>query len=322
MSKTADLARIDSALLTPWGFRNKLINGKHQFWQRATAQSTPGYGSVDRWKFDWSALTVAISRQEFSVGQTVVPGNPLHYVRMALSAGFEIASERFIKTQRIEGVATLAGQKAVLSFYAKAAAVASIGIELSQRFGTGGSPSADVTGIAFQKIDLTTEWKLFEIKLDIPSVAGKVTGTGGDDSLDLNFWLHSGSGNTARAPGISNRSGTFDIAMVQLEAGHAATPFEDRPLALERILCQRFREHLIAHLAGYGAAGTFVANSFPFKVSKRGSSQITLSGANNVNVGTVGTASNIDSVTLSANVTAAGSFQIYNGTVAADCELP
>lgn len=56
----------------------------------------------------------------------------------------------------------------------------------------------------------------------------------------VNFWLDAGSNFNSRTNTLGQRSGTFDIEQVQLEAGSVATPFEVRPLGIELTLCQRF----------------------------------------------------------------------------------
>jgi hypothetical protein len=225
------------------GFRNRIINGGLDIWQRGASQSNTGYGSVDRFRLDHTnGSTNTLSRQNFALGQTEVPGSPKHFMRCVVASGGQAASAAQIR-QHIEDVRTLSGKKATLTFHARADAPRSIAVEFRQNFGTGGSPSPGVQGIGVQKFDLTTSWQRFDAVVDIPSIVGKTLGTNGNDSLQVVWWLDAGSDYDALTDGLGNQSGTFDFARLSLVKGDAtreADPFEPRPLALELMLCQRY----------------------------------------------------------------------------------
>ena len=123
------------------GFRNKIINGDFDIWQRATSQTTSGYGSDDHWRNIHYGSTKTTSRQTFTVGQTDVPGNPKYYKRTVVTTGSGAGDFASILT-KVEDVRTLSGKTATLTFYAKADSPKNIAVEVSQIFGTGGSPSA------------------------------------------------------------------------------------------------------------------------------------------------------------------------------------
>jgi len=218
-------------------FRNKIINGNFDFWQRGTT-GTSGY-VADRWFNNVVGSTAAISRQSFTLGQTDVPNEPSYFHRVVVTsvAG---ASNYGILTQPIESVRTFAGQTATLSFWAKADASKNIVVEFVQSFGTGGSPSSTVDAIGVTTCALTTSWQKFTITANIPSISGKTLGTNNNDYLASSFWFDAGSDFNARINSLGQQSGTFDIAQVQLEAGSVATPFEMRPLGTELALCQRY----------------------------------------------------------------------------------
>lgn len=220
-------------------FRNVLINGGFDIWQRGTSQTSSGYGSDDRWQNTHGGSTKTASQQTFTVGQTDVPGNPRYWARTVVtsSAG---SGNYVVKSQFIESVTTLSGQTATLSFWAKADASKNIAIEFAQRFGSGGSPSAEVSGIGITTCALTTAWKYFTVIVNIPSISGKILGTANDHNLALNIWFDAGSTFNARTNSLGQQSGTFDIANVQLEAGPVASPFEQRPIGTELGLCQRY----------------------------------------------------------------------------------
>jgi hypothetical protein len=220
------------------GFRNAIINGNFDHWQRGTSFTGNEYGA-DRWKNARANSTCTMSQQAFTLGQTDVPGEPQYFCRMAVSS--VVGANNFvIALQPIERVRTLAGQQATISFWAKADASKNIAIEFQQNFGTGGSPSSAVTAIGSVKKALTTSWQKITHTVTIPSIAGKTLGTDSNDSLSFNIWFDAGSNFNSRTDTLGQQSGTFDIAQVQVEPGPVATTFERRPIGTELALCQRY----------------------------------------------------------------------------------
>ena len=219
-------------------FRNKIINGNFDIWQRGPSLSIQGF-CADRWFVVPFNSTQATSQQLFTNGQTEVPGNPKFYHRMVVTsvAG---SGNYVVVQQRIEGVETLAGKTATLSFWAKADANKNIATEFFQYFGTGGSPSSNINTIGVTTHNLTTSWQKFTTTISIPSISGKTIGTDGNDFVSIIFWLEAGSDLNSSTNSLGNQSGTFDIAQVQLEEGAVATPFEHRPIGVELGLCQRY----------------------------------------------------------------------------------
>jgi hypothetical protein len=242
---------------TALSFRNKIINGNFDIWQRGTslASGTGDRFLADRFLTGSAGTTNSVSRQSFSNGQTDVPNNPTYFHRTVVTsvAG---ASNYCALVQRIESVRTLAGKTATLSFYAKADSNKSISIEFAQVFGTGGSPSSHVEGIGVQKLNLTSVWQKFTVTANIPSIAGKTIGTNSDNCLSIIFWFDAGSDWNSRTNNLGQQSGTFDIAQVQLEEGSAATPFENRPIGTELALCQRYYQILDIQIATSGSSLT------------------------------------------------------------------
>jgi hypothetical protein len=222
------------------GFRNAIINGNFDFWQRGT--SVTGIANdqylADRWAHLRVGTTANVSRQAFTVGQTDVPGEPVYFHRTVVSS-VAAAGNALNFNQKIESVRTFAGQTVTCSFWAKADASKNIAFNLTQVFGSGGSPSAAVVS-GVTTIALTTAWQKFAVTVSVPSISEKTVGSANDDALWVRFWLDAGSNFNSQTNSLGQQSGTFDIAQVQLEAGSVATPFERRPIGTELALCQRY----------------------------------------------------------------------------------
>ena len=279
MTRTASLAdlagAIDAGPLA--GFRNAIINGNFDIWQRGTSFSNPGTGAytADRWMptYNGTGATRTLSRQAFTLGQTDVPGEPTYFFRFAQSVAGSGGTFNTIN-QRMEGVRTFAGQQVTLSFWAKASASLTLtNIALQQYFGAGGSPSSTVSSIIVASPVIGTSWTKYSYTFTVPSISGKTLGSDNNDFMEV-FWNFP-----------ANTTFTFDIAQVQLEAGPVATPFERRSIGTELALCQRYYERYdtaqigrvnIATCANMGSTTT--TGPFTWVVTKRAVPTITVSG--------------------------------------------
>lgn len=223
-------------------FKNKIINGNFDLWDYATSQTSNGYGSDNRWLNAHSgSSTKTHSRQSFTLGQTDVPGEPSYFSRTIVVTGSG-ASDTVTKQQRIESVRTFAGKTITVSFWAKADSSKDIATEFTQYFDAAGGGSAAVDSIGVTTHSLTSSWAKYTVTIDVPSISGKTIGSNGTDYIQIIFWFDAGSTFDARTNSLGNQSGTFDIAQVQIEDGSVATQFDDRNIAIERILAGRFYE--------------------------------------------------------------------------------
>jgi len=257
------------------GFRNVIINGNFDIWQRGTSFTGSEFGA-DRWFNDRAGTTQTVTRQPFALGQTDVPGEPTYYHRTVVSSVAGAANRSFLH-QFIEDVRTVAGQQITISFWAKVDATKNISVDCRQDFGTGGSPSSAVVSIGVTKVSIGTSWQKVIVTTSVPSISGKTLGTNNDSKLQLRIWFDAGSDYNALTDSLGQQSGTFDIAQVQIEPGPVATPFEQRPIGTELALCQRYYEILSSRLLGTGSSGTSNV-MWSFKATKRAAPTVTLVG--------------------------------------------
>jgi hypothetical protein len=277
---TAKVSAINNGPLA--GFRNAIINGNFDIWQRGTSFTGTEYGA-DRWINTVVGSSCTMSRQAFTPGQTDVPGEPTYFCRMAVTsvAG---AGNIAILTQVVEDVRTFAGQQITVSFWAKADATKSIAIETTQNFGTGGSPSALVLGMGVTKVLVGTSWQKITFTTTVSSIGGKTIGSDGNSRLGFNIWFDAGSNFNFRTDTLGQQSGTFDIAQVQVEAGPVATPFERRPIGVELALCQRYYQHGVRTFVADGPpASTFsIAYEVPIRPIMRVAPTATVISSTNI----------------------------------------
>ena len=232
-------------------------NGQFRIQQRGGGPfSASGY-TVDRWKLGFSttggACSVAPNPYSAALASQGMSDERAESVFTYITnAGSQGAGDFSTLGQNIEDARRLSGQTVTLSFWAWAnIAGTKLGVEFVQNFGTGGSPSAQITGIGAQAVTLANTPTRYAITVSIPSAVGRTFGTAGGDFTQLVFWLSSGSTNASRASNIGFQSGTFNFWGVQLEYGSVATPLEVRDPQIEVALCQRFYQVL----AGFQASG-------------------------------------------------------------------
>jgi len=218
------------------GRRNLLINGGFDVWQRGTTFTTPSahYYAADRWQiYRASSSLTTTTRESFNVGQSEVPGNPRHFMRVsnvpdADGTWLEIA-------QHIEDVTQFSDKWVTLSFWMRANKPQEAQEDywtFQYNFGSGGSPSSDYQAAMTPKFDIYTEWRYYEFPVYLADIQGKTIGNDGVHTSSLKVQLLRQSAVAADT--------YYDIANVQLELGRGATPFENRSYGEELALCQRY----------------------------------------------------------------------------------
>lgn len=243
--------------VAPFGFKNRIINGNFDFWQRGTSFSNPNDTyTADRFLVVPGGGTTgdAVSQQTFTPGQTDVPGEPTYFLRFAVGA----TSANRVMHHRVEDVRTFAGQTCTLSFYAKASTAHTSTVEFGQNFGSGGSSTVTTSPVSYT---MSTSWQKFTFTVTLPSIAGKTIGT--------SSYLY-----VAFIRSLPASSVSIDIAQMQFEKGPQATAFDNRPYDTEFRMCQRYYEQwnfssatYIGNAFAYSATG--VRSVLQFQVPKR-----------------------------------------------------
>ena len=230
------------------GTRNLIINGDFSVAQRGTSFTADNVYTLDRWNSgDGTGGSPArtLSQETFTLGQTDVP-NAYYYLRHNQTGASTNGNASLV--QKVEDVTRFDGQTVTLSFYAKADAAMDIDVRFIQDFGTGGSPSADVT--LTETVSIGTSWTKYTVTKTLGSLSGKTLGTDGVHTSFLSI-------NTEFQP---TTTFTFDIALCQLEYGSTATDFEHESYGTTLQKCLRYYEKI-------DDAGTYRPNGVAFSTT-------------------------------------------------------
>jgi hypothetical protein len=191
--------------------RNRFHNGLFRVAQRGAGAFTSSGYTADRWRVDvaggdaFSASVVSLSDAD----RTAIGDDDATNAIQIVTTATNTSSSQTVSKQRIEGVRTLAGKQVTVSFYGKlASGSATIGMSYRQSFGTGGSPSGDVTGAINTASVGVGSLTRFTATFTLPSTSGKTLGSNGDDFLELNFWLSCAPGNANVSLAVQSSSGS------------------------------------------------------------------------------------------------------------------
>ena len=250
---------------------NAIINGDFAHFQRGTSVAiTASEYVADRWESnDGNGGAATISRQLHTIGQTDVPGNPRYFFQHQQTTGATSGGGPSA-WQKVEDVATLSGQTVTITFYARITS-GSLNMDIGayQDFGTGGSPSTQVTTVVASAVALSTSWAKYQYVFTLPSVSGKTRGSNGDDFTGFYIIF----------PDL-NETFTFQLSHVSMVAGDVSNeddPFGYRPLQQELALCQRYYWEMPGNGSYAFAAGTTsVRGNVTFPVEMRSSPTATL----------------------------------------------
>jgi hypothetical protein len=238
--------------------KNVILNADFRLNQRSfSTTTTSGDYGFDRWRYTYSNGTCTYSAQTFTAGTAPVTGyEAINFARID-STGQTLTSANCIFNQRIEDGRTFANSTIVISFWAKASSgTPKVAVEITQNFGTGGSPSSAVNTYVGQ-VTLSTSWTRYSVSLTVPSVSGKTFGTTANTSfLQLALWTSAGSDFNARTGSLGIQTATIDFWGVQIEQGSVATAFQTATgtLAGELAACQRYYVRLGAKDGGTTSA--------------------------------------------------------------------
>ena len=249
--------------------RNLVINGAMQVAQRGTSSTVSGYGSIDRWQFNYGGIDNPITQSQINVAPTETGAgtagfrNAFRLTNGDQTSGFGATDyfqfQQFIEDQNIANSGWIVNDPnsfITVSYWIRSSVA-------QEFFGFAETYHGDDWMYGWSTGTLTADtWT--KITKTIP---GRSNLTWGNDNgaglliAPITLWgtnyTDSSVGNDAwhqyfsssRTPDATStwwttNGATVDITGVQVEVGSVATEFEHRTFGQELALCQRYFEFL------------------------------------------------------------------------------
>jgi hypothetical protein len=308
---------INNSSGSPFGFKNRIINGAMVIDQRnagASVTANDNVWGVDRFQFAMSQSSKGTSQQS-----STAPTGFIKSLLFTSSSAYTVgAAETFIIRQHVEGFnisdfnwSTASAATITLSFWVRSSLTGTFGGSLCNNAVNRSYPFSYTISAAN-----TWEYKTITIVGD----TGGTWLTNNGRGISVNWSLGTGSTYSGTAGSwssslylsatgatsvVGTNGATFYITGVQLEKGSVATAFDYRPYNTELAMCQRYFESCFpigtAPASNLGTmGGTLLAGASDgssiygfssFKVPKRATPTMTLyntssSGSNFANGGT------------------------------------
>ena len=295
MTKAAELAKWGEVSTNGQvsGRRNIIINGAMQVAQRATSatgQTTGGYKTVDRSKFDLVNLGTHTYSQS-----TDAPEGFSNSLRIDCTATASLSADSLlyalctgIEGQDVQQLkkGTSNAEAVTISFYVKSNKTGTYVLEVYD-----GTNTRHI-GKTYT-INLANTWE-YKTLTFVGDTTGAITNNNAF-GMGLFFWVSGGSNYTSgtlpsgwssvttanRAAGLNvniadNTANDWAITGVQMEVGSVATPFEHRSFGEELALCQRYYETAGRGIMGGSYSATQWVGAWNFAVPKRASPTLTV----------------------------------------------
>lgn len=209
----------DTDYLSPYqGFRNHLINGGFDIWQRALSSASTGVTTADRW-YNLTAGTTTFSQDssDYPTGVGVMYSSKW-------TTGATLSYGQIFQAIESSSVVRLRGSAMTFSVWVKRGASISGSLNFQAFYSTSsdayGSQTIAIT-MTNNNIAPTTSWVRYSCNFTVPS-----------NAVGLKVGIVP---TNVQASGV-----VVYFAGMQLERGSVATPFEQRPIGTELALCQRY----------------------------------------------------------------------------------
>lgn len=261
-------ATVTGALSNPAaGYKNILINGNFDIWQRGTGSVNITNGNASYIADHWMLGNGSGSSDDCYGYQISLLNIPTYDAPVGADYGIQIDPPSSFNgvnlIQPIEDVHTGLGQTVTLSWWARTVNGGNVSMKASfiQDLGPSGSTGNQITGTA---VTLSQYWTRYWQTFTLPALPSNPTINTGQDYLGLYF-------------SFDPMADSVQIAQVQLERGAQPTGFEHRPLAVELAMAQRYFESnhfdigddTADTLKQWLPSGTLVTTPWTFRVPKR-----------------------------------------------------
>jgi hypothetical protein len=210
-----------AAMLT--GTRNRIANPT--FTQAQLPVGTAGI--ADSWTYLVDSITGVTNTRNTLAVTSGLPEWVSGSMTQATASNAAGIARYVAMAQAIPDIRSVSGATVIVSFYAKATVgTPKIGANFYYRYGTGGTPSADVNGVG-QSVTISTSWTRYSLTFALLTASGKTLGTNGDDTTSLQLWTSAGTNWNTNSGSIGLQTSTIEITGVQVERNFL-TPLEVR----------------------------------------------------------------------------------------------
>ena len=276
------------------GFKNYIINGNFDIWQRGTSGFLGSSYGADRW-------ISSVGVESYSRQNTDSLGG--YYARITRTTA---STSSLLLVQRLEqvNVKDLRNKTLTLSLYVRQTVGTTLPINL------------------YIYTPTVVDNYVSVVLQETISILSNPTST--FQKVSVSFTVKNEMVLKGFAIAIGNLSSgiaSIDIHQVQLEEGSVATPFENRPYGLELSLCQRYYETIQLNMNTYQLVGHVFGHSAPFRTLKRTSPTISVTYQAYSNATTIdASGTNSNSLNLGATATATATCS-FAATFAVSAEL-
>lgn len=298
-----------------YGFKNRLMNGYFNVWQRGTTVTSVGIDTfgTDRWR-QWANSGTQTGISTWSQSTDVPTGQEFEYsckIAVTTAQASFSASQGYAFQQRIEAnnvydfaYGTSGAKSVTLSFWAKTTKTGTYTVALTND----GTSSSNVYK---QAVSLTSSWAKYQITIP-GDTSLAITSTGTSQGSSVSIMLSNGTTsavtNTWQAYSLGNTTATgqvnfFDstsnelyITGFQLEVGSQATSFDFRSIGTEFALCQRYYQQRGGNSADerFASGFTYITTQgrfiYPTRVVMRSSPTLTVNSGTDFNIEVAGAA--------------------------------
>lgn len=232
--------------------RQGIINGNFDVWQRGESfiDIDKGFYCADRWIIDEvsSVRNPNVSRHICTDEERDLTGSAnAIFIETPYESVYTLKNAL---CQRIPDVKFYGGRPVSVSLWMWSDKIRGVSsIEIRQHFGTGGTPSADVTTVVTADLEMregVIECRSYTTQL--PSTEGKTLGTNGDDYTELRFILS------------AYHAERYYITGIQFNVGTQALPTIHEPPDKVLAECHRFYERVYAHTSFFPIYGIALAD--------------------------------------------------------------
>ena len=252
------------------GEREALMNGGHEVYQRGSVSILAGNSAytLDRYLVtNDTDQTVIVTREDQDPGIVSIPGSPRFKMRLnfavAASSGVVRVAQRCGDVYGFSGLISVSAR----AYLTGPAVAETLACEVVQSFGTGGSPSADVTTVA-ASLDIATVYDASEMtrkaQFSIPSISTKILGTDNNDYIELAWVL------------TPRNSGNYEICRQSFVEGDATAETDPASVRLNELpLCQEYYYQHDGNIFGSTHSGSNQMCVFPYPVTMKNNPALT-----------------------------------------------